>query len=439
MTACIHVERMMHRKSIAVLGESAATYALVKLIPAGGTASAPVGLNLALALDVSGSMYEEDGTGVSRLDRVKDAAIGALQALKPEDTLAVIAFANNALTLLPSTPLSRKAAIEDMIRKIDMYDVDPGGTSMDEGMELGLSEVARLAVPGRLSQMVVLTDGETSGERRCRELAQRAAKQKMHLTLMGVGTDWKADLIKDLARTSEGKWYYIDVNQKTETERIFVEEFQTLAATAFQNVEMHLRVMKDIKLKHVRMVAPEIKELQLEEVEERHFVAKLGTMQHDQATRYVLDLSVPKRPDGKYVLAQMEVTYDIGNGQRESTGLFPLEMEYTSAGHGYVNAEVMRHIDDVQLFLMNEKLQQAIANEDNEEARKVARQIVEKAATGGSHQARKTRLAIKALEELSEEGAISRKTMLELDDDARKADVPFQDADWSPPSPIPPS
>ena len=35
MTACIHIERMMHRKSIAVLGESAATYALVKLIPYG--------------------------------------------------------------------------------------------------------------------------------------------------------------------------------------------------------------------------------------------------------------------------------------------------------------------------------------------------------------------------------------------------------------------
>ncbi|MCI0461718.1 MAG: VWA domain-containing protein, partial [Gemmataceae bacterium] len=176
--AKIHIERMMHRKSIAVLGESAATYALVKVIPAGGGASAPMGLNLALVLDVSGSMYEEDGTGISRLDRVKDAAIGAIQALKPENTLAVIAFANNALTLLPSTPLSQKAVIEDIIRKIDMYDVDPGGTSMDDGIALGLGEVAKLAAPGRLSQVVVLTDGETSGERRCRELALLQRSQR---------------------------------------------------------------------------------------------------------------------------------------------------------------------------------------------------------------------------------------------------------------------
>src|SRR5207237_7530479 len=35
MTAKIHIERMMHRSSIQVQGDSAATYALVKLIPSG--------------------------------------------------------------------------------------------------------------------------------------------------------------------------------------------------------------------------------------------------------------------------------------------------------------------------------------------------------------------------------------------------------------------
>ena len=35
MTAKIHIERMMHRNSIAVQGESAASYALIKLIPSG--------------------------------------------------------------------------------------------------------------------------------------------------------------------------------------------------------------------------------------------------------------------------------------------------------------------------------------------------------------------------------------------------------------------
>ena len=46
MPAKIHIERMMHRASIAVQGESAASYALLKLIPTGEGGG--VGLNLAL-------------------------------------------------------------------------------------------------------------------------------------------------------------------------------------------------------------------------------------------------------------------------------------------------------------------------------------------------------------------------------------------------------
>src|SRR5579884_4448393 len=94
MPAKIHIERMMYRNSIAVQGQTAASYALIKLIPAAEGATGPLGLNLALVLDVSGSMYEEDGTGVSRLKRMQQAASDAIDKLKPDDTLAIVAFAH---------------------------------------------------------------------------------------------------------------------------------------------------------------------------------------------------------------------------------------------------------------------------------------------------------------------------------------------------------
>jgi Ca-activated chloride channel family protein len=421
MTAKIHIERMMHRNSIAVTGESAASYALIKLIPSAGGGK-PVPLNLALVLDVSGSMYEEDGTGISRLRRIQDAAVTALQQLKPDDTLAIVAFAHNALVLLPSTPASEKDKIEDVIRRIDMFDVDPGGTAMNEGMRLAMEEVEKTAAPGKLSQVLVLTDGETSGEQDCRELAKQAAEKKIHLSLMGVGVDWKASLIKDLAKISEGKWYYIDVNEAQEAQRIFGEEFGALAAAGFTEVEMHLRPMKDIKIKRVRQVVPEIKELNVEEPEERHLVAKLGTLQHDQSTRYVLDLSLPKRADGKYVIAQLEVVYDLGGGKKESTGPIPLEMSYTAAGHGYINAEVAKHIDEVQIFELNANLQKAIAQENTEEVQRVAEQIEKKGELMGPRAAKKTMLARQVLTELNAGGRVSRKTQLALEDSARMAE-----------------
>ena len=110
----IHIERMMYRSAIAVAGESAASYALIKLIPAGGSGASP-SLNLALVLDVSGSMYEEDGTGKSRLSRIQEAAHAAIQKLKPEDTLSIVAFAHDAQVILPATAMSEKDKAEEVI------------------------------------------------------------------------------------------------------------------------------------------------------------------------------------------------------------------------------------------------------------------------------------------------------------------------------------
>lgn len=420
MPAKIHVERMMYRNSIAVPGESAASYALVKLIPSRGEKA--LGLNLALVLDVSGSMYEQDGTGSSRLRRIQDAAAAALAKLKPDDTLALVAFAQNAQVVLPSTSAAEKAKIEDVIRRIDQFDVDPGGTAMNEGMALGMAAVEKNAGPGRLSQVVVLTDGETSGEQSCRELAQQAAAQRIRLTVMGVGTEWNATLIKDLARLAEGTWYYIDVNQAQDAERVFLEEFGHLAATAFTGVQMHLWPVKDVKIKRVRQVVPEIRELPLQEPEERHLVASLGTLEHDKTARYILDLSLPKRHDGSYVIAQMEVAYEFGGGQRETTGKIPLQITYTAAGQGYVNAEVARHIDEVQIFELNKNLQQAIATNNQAEAQRVAENISKKGELLGPRAAKKTMLARQVLQELNAGGRVSKKTQLAVDDAARLAE-----------------
>ena len=422
MSAKIHIERMMYRSSISVSGDSAASYALVKLIPAGEGAATAMGLNLALVLDVSGSMYEEDGTGKSRLSRIQEAAQAAIQKLRPDDTLSIVAFAHDAQVILPATPLSEKEKIEEVISRIDRFEVDPGGTSMDQGIALGMGEIEKNTGAGKLSQLVVLTDGETSGEHMCKQLAQQAAAKKIHFTVMGVGTEWNSSLIKDLARLAEGKWYYIDVNQAAEAERIFVEEFEQLAATGFLNVEMTIKPFKDIKIKRVRQVVPEIKELKVTETDGQPLVATLGTLERDKPTRYVLDLSLPKRPDGKFAIASLEVTFDPGTGKRESTGPVSLEVTYSAGQQGYVNAEVAKHIDEVQLFEQNKMLQQAIAENKQEEAVRVAKAMEQKGQLMGARAAKKTMLARQVLQEINAGGRVSKKTQLAMDSMAKEVE-----------------
>jgi len=268
----------------------------------------------------------------------------------------------------------------------------------------------------------VLTDGETSGETVCRQLAEEAAEKKIHLTVMGIGTEWNASLLKDLARLAEGKWYYIDESEKEGVERIFLQEFGHLAAAGFTNVEMHLTPVKDVKVKRVRQVVPEIKELPFIEPDDRHLIASLGTLEKDKASRYILDLSLPKRPDGNYVLLQLEISYDLGNGRRETTGKVPLQIQYTEAGQGYINAEVARHIDEVQIYELNKNLQQAIAVNDKGEAQRVAETISKKGELLGPRAAKKTMLARQVLQELNTGGRVSRKTQLAVDDAARLAE-----------------
>jgi len=421
MSPKIHLERMMHRDVLKVVGESVASYALIKLIPAGDFSAVPMRLNVALALDVSGSMYEEDGTGLSRLQRVQEAAARALQQLQPTDLISIIAFGQDANVVLPATPVAERQKIGEHLYAVDQFNVDPGGTSMDRGMQLALAELQKNHGEGVLSHMVILTDGETSGQEMCKELASRLPQYKMHLTIMGIGTEWNANLIKELARLSNGKWFYIEAEKREETERIFVQEFAQLASTVFTEVQMHLRPLKDVRVKRCRLVVPEIRELPLREVEERHLVADLGTLEKDKSTRYIVDFSLPPRPDGDYVICQVEVTYKVG-AVPGTTGVVPLKVKYSATQPSYVNAEVMKHIDDVQMYEMNASLQQALQQNKVEEVKRLAQAIERKATMLGPRAAKKTMLAKQALQEINAGGRVSKKTMLALEDSMRMAE-----------------
>jgi hypothetical protein len=205
-----------------------------------------------------------------------------------------------------------------------------------------------------------------------------------------------------------------------DTERVIMEEFASLAASGFLNVEMHIRAVKGVALKRMRQVSPDIKIFDMKEPEERHYAFQLGTLVRDNPTKYILDLNVPKRPDGKFALAQIEISFDSGAGTRESVSV-PLEIIYTAAGHGFINAEVAKHIDEVQVAEMNERLQKAIGAGQTQEVQKMAEQIMKKGELMGKAGAKKTMLAKQVLQEINAGGRVSKKTQLAMDDAAREA------------------
>jgi hypothetical protein len=365
-------------------------------------------------------MYWADGTGKPRLERVKDAAKSAIEKLKPNDRIAFVPFAHGADLALPLTALSDIDKIQDSMSRIDQFNVDQAGTAIDEGIELALATLEK-EESSRTKQIVLLTDGETTGEAKCRDLAKKAKEANVRLSIMGVGTEWNSGLIKEMAKLADGRWYFIDAESNDEAKRVFAAEFERLAASTFENVSIEFKPMKDIKVRRLRQVSPTIRDVALEAIDERRSHGMIGSIERNAPTKFVVDLSLPRRPDGKYVVANFEIRYDEGNGQMQSTGAIPLEIAYTASGNGYVNAEVARHIDEVQIFELNSNLQKAIAEDDTVEVRRAAEHIAKKATVLGPRGARKTQLAQQVLNELDGAGKVSRRTMLAVDDSVRES------------------
>jgi hypothetical protein len=116
------------------------------------------------------------------------------------------------------------------------------------------------------------------------------------------------------------------------------------------------------------------------------------------------------------------VRYDLSGGRTETTGKAPLQIQYTEAGQGYINAEVAKHIDEIQIYELNKNLQEAIAVNDQAEAQRVAETISRKGELLGPRAAKKTMLARQVLQELHLGGRVSKKTQLAVDDAARLAE-----------------
>jgi len=240
--------------------------------------------------------------------------------------------------------------------------------------------------------------------------------------VIGAGTEWNEELLKDLARISDGPWCYVDVSQDRDFERVLEREFERLSRAVVTKVELQLRPVKDVRVKRIRQVMPEIKDLPLKEAGERRLVAGLGTLEINRPRSYILEMSLPRRPDGKYVVCQMEIAYQNGVGQRQTSGGLPLELHYTASGNGYVNSEVAKHIDEVQIFELNNNLQKALAAGESVEAHRLAENIAKKGDLLGPRGALKTMLAKQMLEELRRDNSVSKKTRLAVDDAARLAE-----------------
>ena len=201
---------------------------------------------LIFAIDVSGSMGQEN-----RLGLVKRSLRLLVSQLGPRDEVGIVIYGSRGHVLLYPTDAGESGAIQDAINRLQ-----PGGsTYVEEGLKLAYDMAERSVRPGRITRVILLSDGvgnvgETGSQAILRQIRDEV-EQGVTLTTVGFGMgNYNDTLMEQLANDGDGAYYYVDSLNEART--LFVENLtgtiQNIAKDAKVQVEFNPGVVQSYRL-----------------------------------------------------------------------------------------------------------------------------------------------------------------------------------------------
>lgn len=149
------------------------------------------GINLILAVDVSGSMaaldFKKEGKIIDRLEAVKDVVRDFISK-REGDRIGLVVFGTYAFTQLP---LTRDYNTISFV--LDKLKIGSAGESTAIGDAIGISIKRLEDIPSKSNVIILLTDGDSNaGELSPDIAASIASEKKVKIYTIGVGTRGKA-------------------------------------------------------------------------------------------------------------------------------------------------------------------------------------------------------------------------------------------------------
>lgn len=294
-------------------------------------------LNLCLVLDRSGSMNGQP------LETVKAAALNLIEKLTVRDRISVVAFDHQAKVIVPNQLVSD---LEQIKRQINTLAAD-GGTAIDEGMKLGIKEIA-LGKQNSVSQIFLLTDGENEhGDNvRCLKLAQLASEHNITINTLGFGEHWNQDVLEQIADSAGGILSYIEQPQQAIAE--FAKLFTRVQTVGLTNAYLMMELMPGVRLaelKPVAQVSPETVELPIQ-LEGNYFTVRLGDLMIERERIILVNLYIYPQQPGQQQIASVQIRYDDPSLGKEAlfSDIFPIEIDVQEQYQPAFNPEVQHSI-----------------------------------------------------------------------------------------------
>ena len=302
MSGEVYLTSTLSKDNVPVTGQPQLVYALLEIMPTEVMAAVQMPLNFSLVLDKSGSMSGK------KIRQVRDAVKYVIDLLGPEDYISIITFSSSTSTMIKSQQVRGTSDKEALKRRVDKLGAG-GGTRMAPAMRAGLSEVKKHWSPHRVNRLVLLTDGQTSGERDCKKEADNAAQDNIAVTALGIGTDWNENLLIEIGSKSGGQADFIA--QAHEIGQYFQTAVQSMQAAVVQNGVLTLRLVAGVNPRKVWRVVPLISDLGYSPISDRAITVPLGELEKGQGQGLLVELMLPARQAGTYRIAQAEIAYDV--------------------------------------------------------------------------------------------------------------------------------
>ena len=169
---------------------------------------------MVMVIDHSGSMDDRDGVETN-LDLAKKAAASAVEYLRPEDYVEVIAFDDSYSRVVTLQNVEDPDEIENKILSIP----SGGGTSIYPALQAAIKDVN--GCDAMIKHIILLTDGQDYNEG-YDELITILNKAGITLSCVAIGTGCNDELLNDLATKGNGRIFYS--NADTDLPRIFAQE-----------------------------------------------------------------------------------------------------------------------------------------------------------------------------------------------------------------------
>lgn len=299
--------------------------------------SRTIPLNLCLILDHSGSM------GGQPIETVKQAASQLIDRLSPGDRISIIAFDHKAKVLVANQFIDNRASVKLHINQLKAA----GGTSIDEGIRLGVEELAK-GKKESVSQALLLTDGENEhGDNdRCVKLAKLATEYGITINTLGFGTKWNQDVLEKIADAGGGTLSYIQYPEDAVGE--FSRLFTRVQSVGLTNAHLLLSLLPNVRLaemKPIAQVVPDAIELPFEP-HAGQIVVRLGDLMVDVPRVVLANLYLGQLALGVQAIANLQVRYDDPATGEEAllSESIPVTVNVQAQYEPAPSAEVQQHI-----------------------------------------------------------------------------------------------